>query len=230
MSVNNYILTKDGKLHSIGNDELYHHGIKGQKWGVRRYQNADGTLTSAGKKRRKENYLNEAKSMSNEELREKVNRMNLEKRYINLAKNESSKVSRTLDTAEKAASAATNANKMSKNIDKLKGKKSSGSDISTEGLKAVSKSITVAKKLDTVAKEGKIAKQSKAKLESMNDNDLRELVNRMDMEQQYASLRKESVSRGKLRTREILDIAGDILAIGASATVIAVQIKKLTDG
>ena len=32
-------------------DELYHHGIKGQKWGVRRYQNEDGTLTSAGKKR-----------------------------------------------------------------------------------------------------------------------------------------------------------------------------------
>lgn len=31
--------------------ELYHHGIKGQKWGVRRYQNADGSLTSAGKKR-----------------------------------------------------------------------------------------------------------------------------------------------------------------------------------
>lgn len=32
--------------------ELYHHGIKGQKWGVRRFQNEDGTLTSAGKKRR----------------------------------------------------------------------------------------------------------------------------------------------------------------------------------
>lgn len=30
---------------------LSHHGILGQKWGVRRYQNADGTLTSAGKKR-----------------------------------------------------------------------------------------------------------------------------------------------------------------------------------
>ena len=31
--------------------ELYHHGIKGQKWGVRRYQNEDGTLTEEGKKR-----------------------------------------------------------------------------------------------------------------------------------------------------------------------------------
>lgn len=32
-------------------DELYHHGIKGQKWGERRFQNKDGTLTEAGKKR-----------------------------------------------------------------------------------------------------------------------------------------------------------------------------------
>lgn len=30
---------------------IYHHGIKGQKWYVRRYQNKDGTLTSAGKAR-----------------------------------------------------------------------------------------------------------------------------------------------------------------------------------
>ena len=30
---------------------LAHHGVKGQKWGIRRYQNADGSLTEAGKKR-----------------------------------------------------------------------------------------------------------------------------------------------------------------------------------
>ena len=29
---------------------LYHHGVKGMKWGVRRYQNADGSLNAAGKK------------------------------------------------------------------------------------------------------------------------------------------------------------------------------------
>lgn len=31
--------------------ELYHHGIKGQRWGVRRFQNEDGSLTPAGERR-----------------------------------------------------------------------------------------------------------------------------------------------------------------------------------
>lgn len=34
-------------------NELYHHGVKGQKWGVRRWQNPDGSLTAAGKARLK---------------------------------------------------------------------------------------------------------------------------------------------------------------------------------
>ena len=34
-------------------NELYHHGIKGQKWGIRRYQNPDGSLTEEGKQKLK---------------------------------------------------------------------------------------------------------------------------------------------------------------------------------
>ena len=35
-------------------NELYHHGVKGQKWHVRRFQNKDGSLTAEGKKRKKQ--------------------------------------------------------------------------------------------------------------------------------------------------------------------------------
>lgn len=41
-------------------NELYHHGVKGQKWGVRRYQNVDGSLTSAGTKRYYKNAIKNA--------------------------------------------------------------------------------------------------------------------------------------------------------------------------
>lgn len=49
MATTNYILISNGNF--ISEDDLYHYGIKGQKWGIRRYQNEDGSLTAAGKKR-----------------------------------------------------------------------------------------------------------------------------------------------------------------------------------
>lgn len=45
-------------IQTVYSDELYHHGIKGQKWGVRRWQNPDGSLTEEGKRHYGVNDLN----------------------------------------------------------------------------------------------------------------------------------------------------------------------------
>lgn len=77
-------------------NELYHHGIKGQKWGIRRFQNPDGSLTKAGKKRyddgeggdtktkrfkRKSDVTSdkELKTMSDDDIRARIDRVKLEK-------------------------------------------------------------------------------------------------------------------------------------------------------
>ena len=53
-------------------NELYHHGVKGQKLGVRRYQNPDGSLTSAGQKRLSKSIIKDYKKPTMLQLTELV--------------------------------------------------------------------------------------------------------------------------------------------------------------
>lgn len=77
-------------------DELYHYGVKGMKWGIRRYQNSDGSYTKAGRKRRREEHPDYTKAhtkkriyeMSNEELKSRNNRLQLEDNYERLSRNQ----------------------------------------------------------------------------------------------------------------------------------------------
>lgn len=76
-------------------NELKHWGVKGMKWGVRRYQNKDGSLTPAGQKRyadnthedyRKAHDRKPVSQMSDKELRERNNRLNMENQYAQMTK------------------------------------------------------------------------------------------------------------------------------------------------
>lgn len=70
---------------------IRHHGIRGMKWGVRRYQNRDGSLTPEGKKRYSDGVTSHVKSMSDQELRDRINRLQLEKQYKSLLEPEGQK-------------------------------------------------------------------------------------------------------------------------------------------
>lgn len=53
-------------------NELYHHGVKGQKWGVRRYQNKDGSLTPTGKLRIKRNSIDDEFSATEQMVKKRL--------------------------------------------------------------------------------------------------------------------------------------------------------------
>lgn len=180
-------------------NQLQHHGIKGMKWGVRRYQNADGSLTEAGVKRYNRDadekgydrtsgtgarykVVGEGKKQRNERLNADAKRyvredMEREQRIAN----ESANLTRNLKTATDA-------------------------------------SIRNAKN-----------NRSKMNLSNMTDKQMRDEINRALLERQYNDMfAPQKSTKGREYVSKTLEVAGSVLAIGSSALGIALAVKELS--
>jgi hypothetical protein len=87
---------------------LQHFGTLGMKWGVRRYQNKDGTLTKAGRRRQAEEDSEaskkvDIKSLSDDDLRKMLNRLQMERQLSQLLNDSSSQNSQTSGKSEKVS-------------------------------------------------------------------------------------------------------------------------------
>lgn len=162
-------------------NELYHHGIKGMKWGVRRYQNSDGSLTAAGKKRYD-------RDIRENDARKKENRIKIDGPDADRWVKED--LRRSKATIDGASSMVNQAGRM----------------------------------LDKNYKK----KQSEIDLSNMTDKQLRDRINRSNLEKQYIDMfAPETTSKGRRYAKAVLETAGTVLAVGSSALGIALSIKEL---
>lgn len=195
-------------LHSeLDLKELFHHGIKGQKWGVRRFQNENGTLTEEGKKRYSD--------MSDEEKDEFVSKLKKENERNKAIDEYNNRISKQIKSEADATEQDYN-----NSINMLK-----------EG-QNVTSNLSVLARDPKKGSNRSNPKETKFEVSGpysqLSDDELRKIVNRMQLERQYGDLSGDAkyTLTGKEKTREYLQTIGAVLGIGVSALTIYKLIQK----
>ena len=204
--------------------ELYHDGIKGMKWGIRRYQNYDGTLTEEGRHRYNKNYDDDRaegslptkdKNGNYYYTNKKGERTLYKTRSEQLSDTELTDLNRRVQQENKLAAETSDAYE-------YKGPKA---DQALRDASRMAKDIA-----DALPKgNGKVIKKDYSYL---SDQELRDRINRLQLEDNYGRLTGDTkyVKSGSEKTREMLQTVGSVLAIAGSAAGLAYTIRKMREG
>lgn len=235
---------------------LIHSGIKGQKWGVRRYQNEDGSLTPEGRKRYglKPDYS----GLSDQELRDAINRKRTQNQYMELRTAGVRKKQQEREGLIRAASDVTGKTvklattgvdiQTNRKIEENKPLIEAKDPKAIEYGKELGTSLKLTKDVNKLtgnitgfasAQAGNVAKlsvhdeliqatrEAREAMNELDEQELRKTVDRMLLEKQYDELVNPPKPSRAEKGREVLQTIGSIMGVALTGIMIAQGIKGL---
>lgn len=218
------------------NNELYHHGVKGQKWGVRRFQNKDGSLTRLGQKRADK----QAKAIAKEaEKKASRGQYSLDTKFESISRGRSLKKGKSgvRDIASGVAAVGLGiatagtmlkSGQTNKNALFTGGKKGSPAEKMLNSTKNISDVLS--KGIDNRANKRAAKEASKIDLSNASDQEIRDYVNRYNLEKQFRQITAEQYGAGRSKTKAIVETVGTVAAVGASVASIVVAYNTIKNG
>ena len=201
-------------------NEIAHAGIKGMRWGVRRYQNEDGSLTEAGKKR----YSDAKKSVMDKARNDAY--VKAAKKHLVLHPGDTAGAKAAGREASKYATATTKIDENALRKKTLDEAVKSDLDNTQTVLR---ESSSASRTLSSAVKQTKV-RVPRMDLSNMTDKEMRDRIQRERLESEYDSLfnsKRHAAERGKETVAGLLDTIGTVTTVAGSALSIALAIKAL---